>query len=257
MSNTLHKSRKYTALALAAVFTLLMLQHSSAVEDEKGGGTCCKSGAGKSAGAETKEDTGGHEGHGAAAAKSDDEKTSGGQKSCCFAETKEPGHEGGAHAANGDSANAGQGGMKGRGGQGHGGRGGMMQSAHELIANHKKITRTFEEIDGGVKSLTVTSDPALVATLREHVRQMSAMLESGGGVRHWDPLFVEVARHSDKIKMEYKDVENGIEVIETSKDPEVVKLIRAHAAKVSEFVARGHEAMRESTKLPEGYTPPK
>jgi len=234
-----------------------MLQHSSAVEDEKGGGTCCKSGAGKSAGSEAAGSDGGHEGHGDSVAKSDDAQTSGGQKSCCFAETKEPGDKGEAHVGKGDSANAKQGGMKGPGGRGHAGRGGMMQSAHELIANHKKITRTFEEIDGGVKSLTVTSDPALVATLREHVRQMSALLESGGGVRHWDPLFAEVARHSDKIKMEYKDIENGIEVIETSKDPEVAKLIRAHAAKVSEFVSRGHEAMRESTKLPEGYTPPK
>ena len=54
--------------------------------------------------------------------------------------------------------------------------------------------------------------------------------------------------------MEIQDIEGGVEVVETSENPEVVKLIRAHAAKVDEFVARGIEAYREETAIPEDYT---
>lgn len=40
---------------------------------------------------------------------------------------------------------------------------------------------------------------------------------------------------------------------ETSDNPEVVKLIRAHARKVNEFVARGPAAVHEETPFPESY----
>ena len=57
-----------------------------------------------------------------------------------------------------------------------------------------------------------------------------------------------------KSQWRFADVENGIEVVSTSDDAEVVKLIQAHARKVSEFVSRGMEAMHEKTPLPEGYS---
>ncbi len=56
--------------------------------------------------------------------------------------------------------------------------------------------------------------------------------------------------------MRFKELENGIEVTVTSDDAEVVKLVRAHAYKVSDFVKRGHAALHEGMGLPEDYTPP-
>ncbi len=130
---------------------------------------------------------------------------------------------------------------------------GVMHKAMTLVHNNGTITRTIEEIPGGVRTVTTTNDPALLATLREHPREMMELHEQGGSVRHWDPLFAELARHHEKIKMEFKDIENGIEAVSTSDDPDVVKLIRAHAYKVSEFVERGPAAVHETTPLPEGY----
>ena len=48
----------------------------------------------------------------------------------------------------------------------------------------------------------------------------------------------------------------GIEVTETSEDPQVAALIRAHAEKVMQFVGLGQEAYDEPTPLPDGYQRP-
>jgi len=135
---------------------------------------------------------------------------------------------------------------------GHGPRG-VMRNAHTLVFNHDALTRTVEEIPGGVRTVTTTSDPALVPVLQTHPKEMEALYADGGRVRAWDPLFAELAQVHDRVKMVWKDLENGIEVEVTSEDPEVVRLIRAHAIKVSEFVNRGVDAMHEPTPLPEGY----
>ncbi|WP_169974627.1 hypothetical protein [Tautonia rosea] len=95
-----------------------------------------------------------------------------------------------------------------------------------------------------MRTKTVTDRPELVASLREHVRQMSKRLETGRLVRVWDPIFRAIFAHADEITMTWTDIEGGIEVVETSENPQVVSLIRAHAKKVNSFVAGGHEAAR-------------
>lgn len=142
------------------------------------------------------------------------------------------------------------------GGCGKGGGRAVMRSAMTLIHNHTSIERTVEEVPGGVRTVTTTTDPALVDTLREHVREMALEIELGGRVRQWDPLFAEIFDHYEEISLSIMDVEGGVEVVETSKNDEVVKLIRAHAAKVDEFVARGPAAAHEATPLPEDYNRP-
>jgi hypothetical protein len=135
------------------------------------------------------------------------------------------------------------------------GRGAVMPDAMGLLHNHAALERTVEEIPNGVKTVTTTSDPELLAVLRRHPREMYAFYEAGGSVRPHDPMFAELARVADKVHMEFRDIENGVETIATSDDPEVVKLIRAHAAKVTEFVKRGHSALQEGAPLPEDYKP--
>ena len=102
----------------------------------------------------------------------------------------------------------------------------------------------MEEIPGGVRTTTTTTKPELVETLRAHVRQMSRHVKQGQPVRMWDPVFRDIFAHYDEITLVAKDIEGGIEVTETSENPEVVPLIRAHAKKVDGFVAEGHAAAR-------------
>ena len=130
-----------------------------------------------------------------------------------------------------------------------------MESVWTLIDNHDAIARKVEEIPGGVKTVTTSTDPDLVPVLRRHVREMADLIESGGRLRAWDPLFAEIFDHTDAIEIEIEDIEGGVIVTEISEDEEVAKLIRAHAYKVLEFVQRGDEAYRESTPLPNDYSP--
>ncbi len=155
---------------------------------------------------------------------------------------------------------AGAGGGKGHGGgmgpgkgMGHGGHAAEMAVYRELLDNHQTLRRVIEDVPGGVVTTTTTTDPALVPTLREHVRQMAALLEEGRPIRRWDPLFAEIFRHHDAIEMTIEELPEGVRVTETSEDPAVTELIRAHARKIDQFTARGAEAYQEATPLPEGY----
>lgn len=179
------------------------------------------------------------------------------QEQCC---SKEAGSKGGEVCCN--SQSAGEVISEADGGHGaheaRGQRGGMavMPNAHALIAAHESIVRTFEEIPGGIRSTTTTEDAEVLPILRQHVREMYAHLDAGGHVRRGDPLFRELAAVQDFINVEVKDINNGIEVVSTSENEQVARLIRMHAAKVSDFVARGPAAMREHTPLPADYVRP-
>jgi uncharacterized protein YdcH (DUF465 family) len=124
---------------------------------------------------------------------------------------------------------------------------------HALLGDHEKIHRVVEEIDGGVATTTISADPAVTRKIREHVRQMQGRVERGEGLRHWDPLFVEIFEHHEEIAMAIENVPGGVRVRETSSNADVVKLIRAHAKAVTEFTERGFERAHEATPLPGGY----
>jgi hypothetical protein len=127
----------------------------------------------------------------------------------------------------------------------------LMASIHFLIDHRDQVVREVEPIDGGVLTTTrAPKNPELAAKIQQHVREMYALLENGGRIHQWDPLFKALFDNAEKIELTYEDLEDGIRVRETSTDPEVVELIRAHAEKVNDFVARGREAMHEATPLP-------
>lgn len=128
-----------------------------------------------------------------------------------------------------------------------------MQNAHDLIAAHDDISRKVEKLPNGIRTETTTEDSALVPVLQKHVAEMAALIESGGRIRNWDPLFATIFDHREAIRMEIENTPRGVVVVETSDDPRVVALIQAHAAKVDDFVARGDAAYRESTPVPAGY----
>jgi len=147
----------------------------------------------------------------------------------------------------GYGARNGKGQGNGSGGQGNHAK---MENARTLVHNHESIERTVEEIPGGVRTVTTSTDVEMVAVLYAHVAEMKGLLESGGHVRRWDPLFVEIFDHADEIDMEIQAIENGLEVTETSENPRVTQLIRAHANKISEIAAQGPTAAHQPTPVP-------
>ena len=72
---------------------------------------------------------------------------------------------------------------------------------------------------------------------------MKSRLESGMGVRHWDPAFAEIRAHYEDMDIEIEDIEKGVRVKVEGKTPEAVKVAQNHANILSGFVERGPEEM--------------
>lgn len=146
---------------------------------------------------------------------------------------------------------AGQGQMRGRM-MGMMGQGQMqnMQTIHALFDYHDKITRTVKNTENGVETLTESDDPKVQTLIAEHAWAMQKLLEDRQPIRQWDPLFVELFKNADKIKMEITRTAKGVRVVETSADAYVVKLVQAHAQGVSEFVKEGMPSMHKTHELP-------
>ncbi len=125
-----------------------------------------------------------------------------------------------------------------------------MRTIHALFDNHRKISRTVKNIEKGVETITESDDPKVRALIAEHAWAMKRRLENKQPIRRWDPLFDELFKHADKIKLQIVNTAKGVKVIETSDDPWVVKLIQAHAAGVSEFVKEGPSSMHKEHPLP-------
>ena len=114
-----------------------------------------------------------------------------------------------------------------------------------LLTHHKQITRKVTERPDGVETLTESDHPKVAAKIKEHVEWMKYRIGNTNPIRMRDPLFAELFRNANKIKMEHVDTDKGVRVVETSDDPYVVKLIQSHAKVVSGFVDRGFaEAMK-------------
>lgn len=124
---------------------------------------------------------------------------------------------------------------------------------HELLRRHDTIRRAVENIPQGIRAVTESDDPEIAGLIRGHVQEMHRRLKEGFSLRHWDPAFSEIFAQKDKVRMEVTETENGVEIVETSDDPNVVKLIQAHGVVVTSFVASGGRAAGQPSPLPEDY----
>jgi hypothetical protein len=121
---------------------------------------------------------------------------------------------------------------------------------HFLLEHRAAITRSVDEIDGGVETVTESADQAVAAKIREHAHAMEARLRDGRPIHRRDPLFAALFAHASGIHMTIEDTPGGVRVRETSADAYTVKLIRAHAEVVSRFLARGWEEVRRNHEVP-------
>lgn len=130
-----------------------------------------------------------------------------------------------------------------------------MSTVRALVHDYRHaIERESAEIDRGIRSVTrIPSDPEGARALIRHVEEMKSLIDSGGRIRGWDPLFAAIFDHAAEIQIEVEKLADGVRVTETSDNPRVVELIRAHARKVDEFIRRGPEAVHEPTEVPTGY----
>ena len=121
---------------------------------------------------------------------------------------------------------------------------------HFLLSHHEKISRNVTQLTDGVATLTESEIPEIADRIKKHVKWMKYRVEETKPIRMRDPLFVELFRNTDKIKMKVVETKKGVRVTETSDDPYVAKLIKAHAKAVSGFVKVGFAEARKNHAVP-------
>ena len=141
-----------------------------------------------------------------------------------------------------------------------GGRGGMMGDAshqvdmqvfHQLFEHRAEIDRQVTKRADGIETLTESTNPEVTRLLKTHASAMLARVKEARPIHQRDPLFAELFKHTDQIVASYQPTAKGVRVVETSKDPCVVKLLQAHADLIGAFLANGMSEMMKNHPVPE------
>jgi hypothetical protein len=141
-------------------------------------------------------------------------------------------------------------------GRGHGPGGGDStfvadrELFHFLLQHRAAVRREVTLTDNGVTTLTESDQPDVASAIQRHVASMEARVKDKRPIHRRDPLFAELFRHADQITFSYEKTNKGMRVIETAKDPYVVKLIQEHANVVSLFIKHGFAEVHRDHDLP-------
>ncbi|MHB1332665.1 MAG: hypothetical protein ACYCY1_08720 [Sulfuriferula sp.] len=121
---------------------------------------------------------------------------------------------------------------------------GPMRTGMALFERHKLIHRTVTALPNGVHDVTTSTDPATTALIQKHVIEMYERLDQNRPFPYpmsnsVPQMFANPTGYQRKFEM----LPDGIAVMETSSDPEMVAVIRAHAEELNRFAKEGMPAM--------------
>src|ERR1700730_8076513 len=120
-----------------------------------------------------------------------------------------------------------------------------MSGYMEMFSRHTEISRTVEEIPGGVRTTTESNSPDLAAQLHGHVSSMYSHVDQGSEVMCMSQSLPTLFRNAGAYRRQLTLTPNGVIAEETSDDPTLTDAIRAHAREVSGFVHDGMPAMMQ------------
>jgi hypothetical protein len=113
----------------------------------------------------------------------------------------------------------------------------------EMFNRHNEISRTVEEIPGGVRTSTESNSPDLVAQLQAHVGSMYTHVGQGAEIMCMSSSLPTLFRNASGYRRQLTFTAKGVIAEETADDPALTQAIRAHAQEVSGFVHDGMPAM--------------
>lgn len=119
-----------------------------------------------------------------------------------------------------------------------------------MFRQFQTLTRTVENLPDGIRSVTTSSDPAVMDALVSHVTVMIARVEAGDDPQVFiqSPTLDIFFERREALRTDIQVTDAGIVVTQTSDDPELVQALHTHAAEVSDMAARGMEAVHERMK---------
>jgi hypothetical protein len=119
------------------------------------------------------------------------------------------------------------------------------REALHLVAAGGGVLGLGEEIPGGVRTVTESDAPQLVAQLQAHVASMYEHLDHGAEVTCTSESLPNLFRHAASYRRRLTVTPNGVIVTETSNEPRLTQSIREHAREVTGFVRDGMPAMMQ------------
>jgi hypothetical protein len=114
-----------------------------------------------------------------------------------------------------------------------------MRRYAEMFHRHSEITRTVEDVPGGVRTTTQSNSPDLAAQLQAHVSSMYSHLDQGAEIMCMSDSLPMLFRQANGYRRRMTFTPTGVIAEETSDDPALVEVIRAHAREVTGFVRDG------------------
>lgn len=116
-----------------------------------------------------------------------------------------------------------------------------------MFRSFETLSRTVDNLPDGIRSVTSSSDPAVMEALTSHVFGMIGRVQSGDDPEIFiqSPTLDIFFARPDGIETEIELTDEGIVVVQTSDDPELVEALHTHAAEVSDMAARGMQAVHE------------
>lgn len=118
-----------------------------------------------------------------------------------------------------------------------------MRTVMNLFANHRAIRRRVEELPNGIRTTTESDDPRVAALLQAHVASMYKRVDEHRTFSMVGRTLPAMFRNARRYHREAHYVPKGVVAVETSTDPKMVEVIRAHAREVDGFVRDGMSAM--------------
>lgn len=116
-----------------------------------------------------------------------------------------------------------------------------------MFRNFQSISREVTDLPNGIRTVTRSSDDAVMDALISHVVGMIGRVEARD-----DPMiFIQSPtldiffERGDRIETSIDITEAGIVVTQTTEDPELVAALHIHAAEVTAMADRGMQAVHE------------
>ena len=117
-----------------------------------------------------------------------------------------------------------------------------------MFENFDTITREVTNLPNGIRTVTLSSDEDVMAVLVSHIVGMVDRVRRSDDPQIFiqsptlDILFANGAKMQSQIEV----TEEGIVVVRTSTDPDVVAALHIHAAEVSDMADRGMQAVHDA-----------
>lgn len=116
-----------------------------------------------------------------------------------------------------------------------------------MFRNFDTLSREVVNLENGIRTVTRSSDEAVMDALISHVSGMIGRVESGDDpqIMIQSPTLDIFFARGDTITTDIEITDEGIVVVQTSDDPDVVEALQVHAGEVSAMAERGMQAVHE------------